>query len=381
MPVTHSKSYGSGPDKVTGADWDDPHDLTGLTASEIAVAVREVLLSGLSTSTASAVLDTDTLLAALGKIQAQITAGSTATPIGHLLHGYWTTAPDGYLLAAGGTFGNASSGGTARANDDTIDLFNLFWANGTNTTIPIQTSTGAASTRGASAAADWAANKRMTLPDVQDDFIRGASATNVLGVRFTDTFRDHTHSEPVTGSAGGTTNPRFTYIANDGQPALNTGFASTGAGTETKPRGISLTAAWKYKHVAPVEVFAGTLGIPQGGTNANSAAAALANLGGAALAIFAGIRGSSGAHDFPSADGGRPLQIRWGTGTTNATPTTGTVHNFAAAFTTACRGVILQNTSTSTSGLTLYALPASVSGFTSAASVASINFFYIAIGD
>lgn len=82
--------------------------------------------------------------------------------------------PSGYLRCDGNTIGSASSGATARANADTWPLFNVLWqASPTAGILPIQTSTGAATTRGASADADFAANKRLSLPDLRGEFIRG----------------------------------------------------------------------------------------------------------------------------------------------------------------------------------------------------------------
>lgn len=75
--------------------------------------------------------------------------------------------PAGWVRANAGTIGNGASGAT-RANADTQALFTLWWTDYTNADVPIQTSTGAASTRGASAATDYAANKRMTVPIVAD---------------------------------------------------------------------------------------------------------------------------------------------------------------------------------------------------------------------
>lgn len=72
------------------------------------------------------------------------------------------TAPAGWLLIDGRTVGNAASGGTARANADTAALFAELWTFPA-ASVPIFDSTGAASTRGASAAADFAANKRIAL--------------------------------------------------------------------------------------------------------------------------------------------------------------------------------------------------------------------------
>jgi microcystin-dependent protein len=78
-----------------------------------------------------------------------------------------TTAPTGWVLASGRTIGSATSGGTERANADTVDLYTLLWDSFANTELPIQDSTGTATTRGASAAADFAANKRMPVPDLR----------------------------------------------------------------------------------------------------------------------------------------------------------------------------------------------------------------------
>jgi microcystin-dependent protein len=99
-------------------------------------------------------------------IQAQINSlSSGSTPTGSRIGYVGTTAPTGWVLCSGRTIGNGSSGGTERANADTSTLFELLWNSYGNTELPIQDSAGAASTRGASAAADFAANKRMPLPD------------------------------------------------------------------------------------------------------------------------------------------------------------------------------------------------------------------------
>lgn len=65
----------------------------------------------------------------------------------------------GYVRANGGSIGNASSGATERANADTEALFTLLWAE-----VDYAVSGG----RGASAASDYAANKRLTLPDARN---------------------------------------------------------------------------------------------------------------------------------------------------------------------------------------------------------------------
>lgn len=70
-----------------------------------------------------------------------------------------TTADPGWVMADDGTIGNASSGATTRANADTENLFVLLWYNNSY----VDVSGG----RGASAAADYAANKTIELPKYQ----------------------------------------------------------------------------------------------------------------------------------------------------------------------------------------------------------------------
>ena len=78
---------------------------------------------------------------------------------------YGSSLPSGYVWANGTTIGSASSGATGRANADTSDLFTLLWNSTSNANLPIQDSSGVATTRGASAAADFSANKRLPVPD------------------------------------------------------------------------------------------------------------------------------------------------------------------------------------------------------------------------
>ena len=63
------------------------------------------------------------------------------------------------------TIGNAASNASGRANADTQFLFNFLWVNCPN--IAIFTSAGSSTTRGATAAADYAANKAIATPEMQ----------------------------------------------------------------------------------------------------------------------------------------------------------------------------------------------------------------------
>lgn len=92
--------------------------------------------------------------------------GVSGFQTGDFKFAYRTTAPAGWLFVNGKTIGNAASGATALADPTAQLLFNHLWyEEPTNTLLVIQTSGGAPTTRGVSADADWAANKRMPLPD------------------------------------------------------------------------------------------------------------------------------------------------------------------------------------------------------------------------
>lgn len=69
-----------------------------------------------------------------------------------------TVADSGWVLMNDGTIGSAASGATTRANADTVDLYTLLWTNTIDANCAVSTG------RGASAAADFAANKTIALP-------------------------------------------------------------------------------------------------------------------------------------------------------------------------------------------------------------------------
>lgn len=117
---------------------------------------------------------------------------------GDIKPGFWTAAPAGWVLASARTIGDASSGATERANADTLLLFTLLWTNQTNTLLPIQDSAGTASTRGASAAADYAAHKRLPLPD-----LRGRTLYGVGNMGGTESSRLTSTITTGLGQAGG----------------------------------------------------------------------------------------------------------------------------------------------------------------------------------
>lgn len=90
-----------------------------------------------------------------------------------------TTAPTGWVMASGRTLGNALSGATERAAEDTRNLFILLWNSYSNSVLPVSGG------RGASAELDFDANKTITLPDyrgrtgVGKDDMGGSAANRV----------------------------------------------------------------------------------------------------------------------------------------------------------------------------------------------------------
>ena len=100
-----------------------------------------------------------------------------------------------------GTIGSASSGGTTRANADTQPLFELLWNGAGNALLPIQDAAGGATTRGLSAAADFAANKRMPLPTLADGETPVASVSSALFDLTVGEQLSHTHTG--TAASGG----------------------------------------------------------------------------------------------------------------------------------------------------------------------------------
>lgn len=171
------------------------------------------------------------------------------------------TPPTGWVVENGTTIGNSSSGATGRANGDTLALFSLLWTNFTNTELPIQDSAGVASTRGASAALDFSANKRMPLFDSRTRFQRGSDsglaydATLTVGLAQDDLIKSHNHTTSVTGDTthrhsvtgvnpggSGSTGVVSGAFTGNTDAALNstvplpTVTVNNTGGTETRPR-------------------------------------------------------------------------------------------------------------------------------------------------
>jgi len=151
-----------------------------------------------------------------------------------------SAAPTGWVKGNGGTIGDASSGGTTRANADTADLFALLWAlDATN--FPITDSAGSASSRGASAAVDYALHKRLPLPNLRAEFVRGlddsrgVDTSRLLGSAQVEMIGPHSH--PISTYSSGFAGTKALTGLNTTGTTVNT---DDNTGTENRPRNIAL---------------------------------------------------------------------------------------------------------------------------------------------
>lgn len=119
---------------------------------------------------------------------------TTIIATGDIKARYGTGTLSGFVRANGRTIGSSTSGASERANADCQSLFEYLWATDANLSV----STG----RGASANADWVANKTITLPDWRG---RALAALDDMGNsaagRLTATYFGA--SAVVLGAAGG----------------------------------------------------------------------------------------------------------------------------------------------------------------------------------
>jgi len=154
----------------------------------------------------------------------------------------WQTADHGrwlLLTTAARTIGSATSGATARANADTLALYTQLWNAMSDADCPV------AGGRGASAAADFAANKKIQLPLMGGLTLKGhhggdgtytTNTTRALGSYEADQILNHSHSfnyRTLVGSGAGIVN-------SDGSTGGMTPSQSTiGGGVENLVRNRS----------------------------------------------------------------------------------------------------------------------------------------------
>lgn len=134
-----------------------------------------------------------------------------------------TLTPPGWLVATG-TIGSAASGASRRANADAQPLYEVLWASFSNSIAPVSGG------RGASAAADFAADKTLTIPDMRDLFIVGKGNMGGTSANILADAKDGANSNTLGGLVG---EPTHTMTVNEMVPhthAINAG-ANAGSGS------------------------------------------------------------------------------------------------------------------------------------------------------
>lgn len=239
MPVTITYT---GAMPTVGADedtWGTELNVNALTPIK---ADLDALASATNTNTTGVASN----LAAITALQ---TFQAAAVHTGDIKFGLYTSAPTGWVKCNGGSIGSASSGATTRANADTSALFTLIWTNTATADCAIQDSSGAGTTKGASAAADFAANKRLVLPDMRANFLRGlddgrgVDTGRAMASYAADTVGAHVHSI-TPPAASGEAGSGSTTTGSGGVESI-TPYNTASTGTETAPKNIAALAVIK----------------------------------------------------------------------------------------------------------------------------------------
>jgi microcystin-dependent protein len=178
------------------------------------------------------------------------------------INGYWIP------LRTNQTIGSAASGATI-AQAWTQQLYTQLWNAGANTTSPpvMLTSAGGASTRGATAAADYAANKRLTLPNFAGRAPIGAGTGASLTARpLNSTGGAETHA--LTSAENGP----HTHTLNDtghshGLPNV---FSSNGGAPNAWTVDLVFTPAHSLQTVSAAQTTGITMGSSGSGTAHNN---------------------------------------------------------------------------------------------------------------
>jgi hypothetical protein len=252
-----AKTIGQLTQAATLADGDKfPVEQSGVTKHVDASVVRGGLINANIDAAAAIALSklaTGALPTAITVSTANLVAAvaNALVPVSTVQSFARSTAPTGWLAANGDTIGSAASNAT-NASADYSALFTVLWDNWTNTDLPILTSGGSASTRGADAATDFAANKRLPLPDLRGIFVRGSGSQTIGGIAYNKTFaakesdalQAHTHSSAAAASgaqllAGGVNGAA---VSGSTTGAIDTGRTDT----ETRPANIALLYCIKF---------------------------------------------------------------------------------------------------------------------------------------
>lgn len=147
---------------------------------------------------------------------------TTVLATGDIKTTYGTGTLSGFVRCNGRTIGSATSGASERANSDTSALFVYLWGADANLAV--------SSGRGASGAADFAANKTLTLPDCRGRVLAGLDDMgSTAASRLTASYFGSTAT--TLGAANGSESTTLTLAQ------LPTGITSAGTVTVTTSGG------------------------------------------------------------------------------------------------------------------------------------------------
>jgi hypothetical protein len=192
---------------------------------------------------------------------ASVTPGTgTTIPPGFMIAAHQTGTASGWVRANGRTIGNASSGATERANADTSDLFTVLW----NDTL-LSVSGG----RGASAAADFSANKTIGLPDYRGRAFVGLADMGGSTSTALDSVTFDTGNKTTLGSAFGddaivlteANLASHTHTGTTSSASDHTHPASSGTQSAT----ISIDSGGAHSHTASQAAHSHSYTAPAGG--------------------------------------------------------------------------------------------------------------------
>jgi hypothetical protein len=228
----------------------------------------------LTTATGTAIYTGDNLLV-IGPSSGGGGGGGTVDPTTVLATGdfkmvYNTGVLTGFVRCNGRTIGSATSGATERANADTSALFSFLWGADANLAV--------SGGRGASASADFAANKTIALPDCRGRTMAGlVDMGNSAASWLTSTYFGAT---PTTLGAVSTTTDHVTLLTTN-LPPYTPSFSSPPALTLTANLKTPATAGTDQANFLAVGNTAGTtLGTGSAWIASNSIAYTFAAQGG-----------------------------------------------------------------------------------------------------
>lgn len=196
---------------------------------------------------------------------------TTVIATGDIKARYGTGVLSGFVRANGRTIGSATSGASERANSDCQALFEYLWQTDANLAV----STG----RGASANADWVANKTIILPDFRGRVVAGMDDMGNTSAARLDTLSSttlggaggekshaltaaelapHTHSGTTGNDSPDHTHATPSYLAGSASSGPSTGAHQVGQPTAGNTTGASA----RHQHPFTTDGGAGLAGTP-----------------------------------------------------------------------------------------------------------------------